>query len=183
MDENVKQQAGKEAMPRGGRLEALARQYAAPLRRYFERRVRDEAEVPDLVQDVLLRLARLGDLSSLEKPEHYLFTTASSALRDKARRDATHCRSSHTEFMPQQHGASDFAPDRVLMGRQALAAVNAALRALPERTRDIFVLRILEEQRTADVAKALGISTRAVESHQAKALAVVALAVRNCRHD
>lgn len=162
-------------------LEALARRFAGPLRRYFERRVRNQDDVPDLVQDVLMRLARLRDLSSVEQPEHYVFRTASSALRDKARRDSVRHRSDHVEFDPGEHGGSDFSPERVLAGRVAVGAMHEALRALPARTRDIFVLRVFEEQKTAEVALALGISTRAVEVHYAKALALLAAAVRDHR--
>lgn len=163
-------------------LDALARRYATPLRRFFERRARHQADVPDLVQDVLTRMARL-EISSIEKPEHYLFTTASSALRDKARRDSARHRQDHVSFEPHRHEGSDFSPERVLQGRQALAAVEAALRALPERTRSVFVLRVFEEKRTVDVARVLGISTRAVEGHHARALAALALALRGHRDE
>lgn len=162
-------------------LERLARRYAAPLRRYFERRVRDPEDVPDLVQDVLARLSRLGDLSVIEQPEHYVFRTASSALRDKARRDQARHRTDHIEFDPDLHGGSEFSPERVVAGRSAIAAMDAALRGMPQRTRDIFVLRVLEDQKTAEVARVLGISTRSVEVHHAKALAILALAVRDHR--
>jgi len=168
-------------LARGTGLEALARRYATPLRRYFERRVRDPEDVPDLVQDVLMRLSRLNGLSSIEQPEHYVFRTASSALRDKARRDQVRHRSDHVEFDPNLHGGSEFSPERVLAGKLAVSAMHSALRALPERTRDIFVLRVFEEQKAADVARALGISTRSVELHYAKALAILAAAVRNHR--
>lgn len=164
-------------------LEALARRYTGPLRTYFSRRVRNPADVPDLVQDVLLRLARIEDLSKVEKPEHYIFRTASSALRDRARGDVTHCRNSHIEFDPEQHGGSDFSAERVLMGKEAVTIVSDAVRLLPVRTRDVFMLRVFEEQKTATVAQALGISTRAVESHYSKALAAVAAALRDYRND
>lgn len=166
---------------RGISLDRLARSFATPLRRYFERRVRNQDDVPDLVQDVLMRLSRLNDLSSVEQPENYVFRTAQSALRDKARRDAARHLGDHCEFEPSAHGASDFSPERVLAARHAVSAMSAALRRLPERTRDIFVLRAFEEQKTADVARAIGISTRAVEVHYAKALAFLAAAVRDHR--
>jgi len=166
---------------RGPRLEMLARRYAKPLQRYFEKRVRNRDDVPDLVQDVLTRLSRLRDLSSLEQPEHYLFRAASSALRDQARRDQVRHRSDHVEFDANLHGDSEFSPDRILAGKLAVSAMYTALRALPERTRDIFVLRAFEEQKTADVASVMGISTRAVELHYAKALAMLAVALRNHR--
>ena len=171
--------SGKPA--RGTGLEALARRYRLPLQRFFERRVRNHDDVPDLVQDVLTRLARLGDLSSIEQPEHYVFRTASSALRDKARRDTARHRNDHIEFDSAVHGGSDFSAERVLAGKQAVAAMQSALRQLPERTRDIFVLRVFEEQRTAEVASALGMSTRSIELHYAKALAFLAAAVRDHR--
>lgn len=166
---------------RGIGLEALAQRYRLPLQRFFERRVRNHHDVPDLVQDVLMRLARLGDLSSIDQPEHYVFRTASSALRDKARRDTARHAQDHVEFDCEVHGGSDFSPERVLAGREAVAAMSAALRTLPEKTRDIFVLRVFEEQRTADVAAAMGLSTRSVELHYAKALAFLAAAIRDHR--
>lgn len=162
-------------------LDALARRYATPLRRFFERRARCREDVPDLVQDTLTQMARLGDLSSIEKPEHYLFTTASNTLRMQARRDAVRQRDQHVPFEPTVHQDSDFSPEDILHYREALAAVDAALRALPERTRSVFVLRSLEQQRTSDVARALDISNRAVEAHYAKALAHLALALRDYR--
>lgn len=173
--------------PRPGRaarisgLDALARRYTAPLRRYFERRARHREDVPDLVQDTLTQMARLGDLSSIEKPEHYLFTTASNTLRMQARRDEVRHRGEHVPFEPNIHEGSDFSPEDILENRQALAALQSALRDLPERTRSVFVLRAFEQQRTADVARALDISTRAVEAQYAKALAFLALALRDYR--
>ena len=166
---------------RGAGLEILAHRYAMPLRRYFERRVRDPADVPDLIQDVLMRLSRLSSLSSVDQPENYVFRTASSALKDKARRDHVRHRADHIEFDPNVHGGSDFSPERVLAGKQAISAMRDVLRSLPEKTRDIFVLRVFEEQKTAQVAATMGLSTRSVELHYAKALAALAAALRNHR--
>jgi RNA polymerase sigma factor (sigma-70 family) len=164
-------------------LDALARLYSAPLARYFRRAAGSDTDVPDLVQDVLTRLAQLRDLSTIEKPEHYIFRTASNTLRDHARRNHIRHRSDHIEFDPDHHAGSDFSSERVYAGREAVKAVQVALRALPERTRDVFVLRVLEEQKTADVARALGLSTRAVESHLAKALAHLAAVLKDHRDD
>ena len=69
---------------------------------------------------------------------------------------------------------SDFAPDLVLASKYIADALRRALAELPERTRDVFVLRMLEGLKMADVAHAMAISTRAAEKHQARALAHVA---------
>lgn len=157
-------------------LDAVARRYTHALSRFFERRVDRKSDVPDLVQDVFLRLSQLNDTSVIEKPENYLFRTASNALRDHFRRSAVRPTHSAETFM-EHHGGSDFSPTDVLEGRESIVALQAALRELPERTRDVFVLKMLEGHKTADVARAMGISTRAIEKHLAKALAHISQAL------
>jgi RNA polymerase sigma-70 factor (ECF subfamily) len=182
--------AGKEGAPaaraatddgRGSVLEQFARQYAQVLTRFFNRRVENRSDVADLVQDVFLRLSRLDNLGEIEKPEQYLFTTAASALRDKRRREAVREQHAHQPFDESTDGRSDFAPDRVLAGREAVDRLRSAIRELPERTRDVFVLRALEELKMAEIARVLGISQRAVEKHYAKALAHVAARLKDHR--
>ncbi len=72
---------------------------------------------------------------------------------------------------------SDFSPERVLLGQEAMAQVVAALRKLPGRTRDVFMLRCFEGLKHAEIARLYGISVRAVEKHSARALAQVSLAL------
>ena len=93
-------------------LDALAARYSAALSRYFERRVTRQSDVPDLVQDVFVRLAKLSDLSTIEKPDQYIFATAASALRDQGRRDAVRYRNSQDEFDEAEHASSEISPER-----------------------------------------------------------------------
>jgi RNA polymerase sigma factor (sigma-70 family) len=154
-------------------LDDLARRYSPSLKRFFSRKSVDRNDIADLVQDVFLRLAKLKNLSSIEKPEHYLFVAASSALKDRLRSTVSRETLASTEFDDALHGCSDLTPERVLAGRQAIARLDAVLRELPTRTRDIFVLRVLEDYRMADIARTIGISQRAVEKHFAKAMVFV----------
>lgn len=162
-------------------LARLATTYERALSRFFERRVAVRADVPDLVQDVYLHLSRMPDPAAIEKPEHFLFVTAANVLRDRARRAATHGAGLHDEI-PEGLASSEIPADRVLEGREAAERLRAVLLELPERTRDIFVLRVLEGLKMAEVARAIGISTRAAEKHQAKALAAVTVALEDWRH-
>lgn len=172
----------EEARARDAALSRLARTYGRALGRFFERRVSVRADVPDLVQDVFARLSRMPDPTAIEKPEHFLFVTAANVLKDHARRDAVRGRGLHDELVDGTLVSSDFLPDRVLESRQAAARLQAVLLELPERTRDVFVLRVLEGLKMAEVARALSISTRAAEKHQAKALAHVAQALEDWQH-
>jgi RNA polymerase sigma-70 factor (ECF subfamily) len=172
-----------QAASRDSALARLARTYDRALGRFFERRVPSKSDVPDLVQEVFLRLSRMNDPNAIEKPEHFLFVTAANVLRDRARRDLAQRRAADDDIAAFSLAeGSDFAPDRVLESKQAAEFLAAALRDLPERTRDIFVLRVVEGMKMADVARAFSISTRAAEKHQARALAHVARVLEDWRH-
>jgi RNA polymerase sigma-70 factor (ECF subfamily) len=165
---------GDQALDAAGQrdvLVGLVRAYTRPLTRFFARRARIAADVPDLVQDVFLRLARMPEPAAIRRPESLVFVTAANVLKDRARRGRVRGEDVAEPLDEDDVEGSDFAPDRVLEGKEAIARVREALLELPERTRDVFVMRMLEGMRMAEVAAAMGISTRAAEKHQARALA------------
>lgn len=153
--------------------ENVARRYTSALRGFFAKRVYEQDDVEDLVQDVFLRLMQRASGRPIERVEQYIFQTAANVLRDRGRRRATRRQESHEPYDEAVHDSpdTDFPPERVLMGREAVAQVMAALEDLPQRTRDIFVLRALEQHKYCEIANMLRISTRATEKHMAKALA------------
>ena len=154
----------------GAALEALR----APLIGYFRRRVRQQEEVHDLVQEVFLRLANRSTSESIDNMRGYVFQVAESVLTDRQRRRSVRHLDAHVEFDPERMAEPDMAPDRILAGRHALKLALAALDQLPERTRTIFVLRRLEGFRYLDISKRLGISVSAVEKHMVRAVAHLA---------
>jgi RNA polymerase sigma factor (sigma-70 family) len=157
------------------RLDEVARRYYAPLLSFFRKRTRDPAEVQDLVQQVFLRLSQHPDVAVIQNPDAYVFQTASNTLRDHLRRTMVRAAAASREG---EKADSAFSPERVLLGREAMALVVAALRQLPERTRDVFMLRCFEGLKHAEIARLYGISVRAVEKHAAKALARVSLVLK-----
>jgi RNA polymerase sigma factor (sigma-70 family) len=152
------------------RLDRLARRYYGPLASFFRKRARNSDEVQDLVQQVFLRLAQSPGLDEIRNPDGYIFQTAANALRDHARRRSVREHFANSQTHENAEGQGDFSPERVLQGREALSRVADALRQLPERTRDVFVLRCFEGLKCAEIGKLQGISVRAVEKHVAKAM-------------
>ena len=155
------------------RLETLAREYRPALRRYFGKRADRHADVEDLVQDVLVRLAVRGDYDSIEQPEAYLMRTATNVWRDFLRKKRTHAEEAHEEYI-EGYLLEENGPARELEGRQSVDAVLAALGELPKRTRQVFVLCRVEGIRQKSVAKRLGVSVSAVEKHMIRAIAHLA---------
>jgi RNA polymerase sigma-70 factor (ECF subfamily) len=156
---------------------ALARE-AGPMRRwllaYFRRRVRDDADLEDMVQDVFARIAARDSTEPVDHLGGYVMRTAASVMTDRARRRATHMASAHVAFDPDLHGDVETDPESVLSMKEDLHAATAALLSLPERTRAVFVLRRLEGRRHRDIAVRLGISVSAVEKHMVRAIAHLA---------
>jgi RNA polymerase sigma factor (sigma-70 family) len=163
------------AVPNESRLKEVAERYYAPLRAFFRRRTRNSPEVPDLVQQVFLRLTEHPHLSAIENPDAYVFQMAANALRDHDRRTRVRRRYMDSQTAEEHDAAyvvpSDLSPERIVQGRETIERVVIALRELPERTRDIFVLRCFEGLKHTEIARLQGISVRATEKHFAKALA------------
>jgi RNA polymerase sigma factor (sigma-70 family) len=157
------------------RWENVALRYGAPLRGFFAKRVRNQSDVDDLVQEVFVHLIRRGQGESIEQFEQYLFETAANVLRDQGRRRQVREFESHESLDETVHVLrSDISPERVLLGREAVALVAATLKQMPERTRDVFVLRAFENHKYSEIAQMLGVSQRCVEINMAKALAFLA---------
>lgn len=140
------------------------------LKRYFQRRVRDIAEIEDMVQDVFARMVARDSTEPVEHLGGYVLKTASSVFADWVRRRSSHAANLHVSFEPELHGEEEADPERILGGREELQAATKVLLQLPERTRTVFILRRLEGQRFQDIAAHLGISVSAVEKHMVRAI-------------
>jgi RNA polymerase sigma factor (sigma-70 family) len=150
---------------RGLALEALR----DPLIGYFRRRVAEQDDVQDLVQEVFLRLSTRGGEDGIENLRGYVFQVAASVLADRGRRRTVRKHDAHIEFDPDRGGGAELGPDRIVAGREALKAVMAAVAQMPDRTRTVFILRRLEGMAYRDIAAQLGVSVSAVEKHMLRA--------------
>lgn len=154
-------------------------QHVGPIRlwliRYFQRRVRNHAEVEDMVQDVFARIVARDSAQPVEHLGAYILKTASSVLMDSSRRGSSRGAGLHVTLDPEAHGEADLDPERILQGKQELQAATEALLELPERTRTVFILRRMEGQSFKEIAVQLRISVSAVEKHMVRAIHALSL--------
>lgn len=123
------------------------------------------------MQEVMLRIhVRQKDSGPIKDMGAYLFRVATSVLADNARRAKVRHSGSHKELTETDHPVEELSPDRVLLAKEQLMLIMAALDALPERTRDIFMLRRFEQMPYADIARRYAISVSAIEKHVTKAM-------------
>lgn len=155
-------------------LDEWSRRYRPALMRFFQRRMPAVADREDLVQEVFLRLARREDLGSIEHVEGYLFQAAGNVLKDWRRHGVRHAVDAHEAIEEDLPAEVDFSPERVLLGKDQINALIAALELLPERTRAVFLLYHFDNLPQAEIARRLGIAVRTVENNMAKAHAHIA---------
>nr|WP_139340933.1 RNA polymerase sigma factor [Pseudomonas sp. KK4] len=132
------------------------------------RRVGCRATAADLVQDLFLRFWR-RPLVQVEELSTYLLRCAGNIAIDHLRSEGTRARASEGLMVEPSDGVGS-EPQAALEAGNDLRHVEAALRALPERTRQIFLLNRIHGRKYAEIAKAMGLSQSAVEKHMMRAL-------------
>ncbi len=127
----------------------IATQHGRKLRRYLAARLRNTADVSDLVQEVFLRLLRVERHESIRNPEAYVMTVAAHVLHQHTLRLAT-------------------APQAVA-GRR-LEQLDYALSQMKPNVHATFVLHRRDGLTLEEIGKQLGVSRPMVKKYLAKAL-------------
>lgn len=151
---------------------ALSARYGPAVKRFFARRLRDNADVEDLTQEVFARLLKRSQLGAIANVEGYLFQIAANLLHERSRRQIARRHRLHQSLSEADlEKVEDFSLERILLAREAYALMVQALQELPERTRTIFILNRFEDMTGVEIAKRLGLSVSAVEKNMMRAIA------------
>jgi RNA polymerase sigma-70 factor (ECF subfamily) len=153
-------------------FEELTTQQGRRLRRFLRRRVRNAADIPDIIQEVFLRLLRVPRRETIRIPEAYIFTIARHAAQQHqlASARASKCVAldeTLAEFLPGPE------PDPVLevMADQCIAVVEEALREMAPKVRATFLLYRKDGLSMDEISERLGISRPMAKKYMVKALA------------
>ena len=160
-------------------LRAWMAEYGPALRRYFQKKV-GPSEAEDLVQDVFLSLQVRGSTQTIDNVEGYLFRIAANALMRRHKRRGWDW-AGHDPLPDGEWPSDEVSPERVLIGKEAMAGVVAALKSLPPRSSEAFFLHRFEEMTYAAIAARMNISTKAVDHAIQRALKHLARALEHNR--
>src|SRR5688572_18942123 len=140
------------------------------LRAFISRRVRNQADVDDLVQRVLLQIVKgLGSLRDAERLHAWVYRTARNVIVDYYR-SATVRRevaSGGQEDLAAAGGADNQAPsdeDERAALQELAACMTPMIRQLPPVYREAIALTDLEGVNQADAAKRVGVSVSGMKS-------------------
>lgn len=143
------------------------RAYWARLLKLVTRYTRGRSDAEDLLHSAYIRLAQYRSAHVVENPSAFIVRTAVNLAVDIHRRDNFWQGGDNG----QDGERPDDAPlqDEVIAARERLLRVQQGLAALPQRTREIFLMHRLRGLKYREIAVHYGISQSAVEKHIAKA--------------
>ena len=158
------------------RVDALFASHAAKVFALARRFGLDPDEAEDAVQEVFLKVQRkIGTFRGEARLSTWLYQVAVNALRDQLRRLKRQKRALPLLPLEDEPGeqrleSDDPGPAEGASLRERRALVRTALDALPERFREVLVLRELEGLGYRDIARILELPQGTVESriHRAR---------------
>jgi RNA polymerase sigma factor (sigma-70 family) len=155
---------------------SIAARYGSRLRRFLSVRLRNAADVPDLAQEVFLRLLRVDGYESIRSPEAYLFTIASHVIHQHALRRSSEPVSVDVAevFSELKTSASDDPCDQVAQA-QRFEELEHMLAHMPSRVATALVLHRVVGYSVQEVGDELGVSRETAKKYLARA-------VEHCRN-
>ena len=145
--------------------------------RYLSRVWPNPAEVPDLRQDIYVRVYESALRGFPHSPRAYLFKTARNLMADRVRRARIVHIDSNQDFEVLNVLIDEISPERRLAARQELQTLTQAFDALSDKCRSVVWLRRVEGLSQQETARRLGMREGAVESQLGRAVRILALAV------
>ena len=161
-------------------FESFVRLFASRAMRISRRILQNEADAADAVQDAFLSaMGSLGEFRAdcqLATWFHRIATNAAlMILRSKIRRDARSIEDLAPTFYADGHRIGpkptwEQTPDKILERAERSQMVLEKISQLPEDSRNVVLLRDIQQESTAEAAKQLGVSESVVKTrlHRAR---------------
>ena len=148
--------------------------HGGPLRSYLLGLLKSEDAAEDAVQETYLKLLKVKDPQSIDRPKAFIFRVAHNLVIQNFRKKQV----AATDTVADMDDLSviDETPlvEEQLIARQRLEALNAAIEALPPVCQRVFIMRKVHKLTHQEIAGTLKISRSSVEKHIAKG-------VKRCR--
>jgi len=147
------------------------------LRGFIAKRVRDQADVEDILQEVFAKIhAGLGGLKETEKLEAWLFQVARRAILDHFRSRAGKLRSA---ALPEDVAE---APAEATISMEVASWLDPMMALLPVEDREVLQRSDLEGLSQKDLAERLGLSVTGAKSRVQRARKRLKAALLDCCH-
>jgi RNA polymerase sigma factor (sigma-70 family) len=152
-------------------ITSLVASHGVKLRRFLSLRVRNAVDVPDILQEVYLRMLRVPSVESIRSPEAYLFTVAQHVIQQHALRQSAAPPSVElSEMLNSVRAVPDVDPVLDLDAQQCLQQLQDGLDQLSPKQRATFLLHRRDGLSFDEISERLGISLPMVRKNLMQAL-------------
>ena len=152
-------------------ITGLVASHGVKLRRFLLLRVRNAADVPDILQEVYLRMLRVPNVESIRSPEAYLFTVAQHVVQQHSLRQSAAPPSVElSEMLNSARAMPDVDPVLDLDAQQCLEQLQSELDQLSPKLRATFLLHRRDGLSLEQISERLGTSVPMVKKNLMQAL-------------
>ena len=149
----------------------LAAKQGDRLQQFLRRRVRNAADIPDIIQEVFLRLLRVPSHETIRVPERYVLTIARHvAQQHKLQSAPTEGSVDLDEALSELRSASAVDPLLEVSAQQSLEELDEALHQMPSKVQATFLLYRRDGMSMDEIGARLGISRHMAKKYLVKAL-------------
>lgn len=152
-------------------LSELVIEHGEQLRRFLRTRVQNAADVPDLVQEVFLRVLRVPQYDTIRMPEAYIFTIARHVAQQYRLRTSMAGRSHDLdEMLAELRVADESDPALEVSAQQCVEQLDQAFTGLSPKIQATFLLYRRDGLSMDEISERLGVSRPMAKKYLAKAL-------------
>lgn len=168
---------GPDSVPNPGAgapgFDVFVAEQRGPLLAFLRRRIPNEADAQDAVQDCFTRLLRYVDEQPPAAWKPLLYRIATNLSHDEARMRLTHHSADHVPLDDAELVSDELPYDQQIEQEQELAILQAVILQLPPKCRQVYLLHRMEGMSYSAIADHCGLSKKTVEMHISRALAAL----------
>lgn len=150
--------------------QALYNRYKTPVLSYFCYRLKDQSLAEELFQEVFLKLFRFRDsYDASRKFSSWFWMIAKNTLFDHLRKTQRSIDIIEEHVEAQENSANNLEegtewsnPELEALKNAELKQIDALLRSIKEKDRNIFLLRIFSEQRFEEIAEVYNVAPSSI---------------------
>jgi len=142
------------------------------LRRFLVPRVRNASDVPDIIQEIYLRLLRVPRQHTIRAPEACIHTVARHVLQQYSLKQAAHQGTRSLEdVLAEVSMCEESDPMQEAAAQECLETLGQALAKMPPKVQATFLLVRRDGLSMEEISRRLGISVPMAKKYLVKALA------------
>lgn len=127
----------------------------------------------DVTQGVWLKIQRIEDDPPIADARGFLYRLVLNLAADQRRAAVRRARLFDEGELPKEIPSREPSAEAVVINRDLMARMTAAIQELPPRCREVFVLRKIDGLSPAEISRRLGITPNMVAKH-------VRIALQHC---